>query len=646
MLFKRILTGLAIITITACGGDEDKDSKPLRLTLESVSRHTVSISWTSSKNLLSPEYWVDPLLGPYRFRVYRDGVFETEVTSFTQTARTRVEGLEDSRRYCFDVRMKNEAGKIEVASNRLCVETTADGAPSTPNGLSAAVISPGQVDLSWNPSSDDFGYINYNLYRDGERITRLSDRSWSDLTASPATTHCYRVSAIDSESNESGQSNESCVTTPADLTPPTEPGGLYADYVSSYTNKYMKLTWALSTDDGVVRYYEVHRNGTYIADAAADNYADDSRRYLRYDDYTVAAETGYCYFLVAVDAAGKKSTPSNRYCDTSSWISSWVDSGGYPMRASIAVDHSDFVHIGYQTTIYDPSTRTRSTQLKHIASDSATWLGSTLIDSGSQMAGPSLALDNNGGEHIAYGFLYADKLSGNWQVEHFIPNWSDLDSVSLKIDSNGTAHLCYADYYQLRYANNRNGSWTVTDIGAAKSSPDSFYCALALDSTDQVHISYRDSSSDQLLYASNTSGGFTTQVIDAAAPDVLGTSIAVDSLGKVHISYHDNGGGQDLKYASNSSGGWVVRTLDSDGDVGKGSALAIDLAGKIHISYGDAGNEQLKYASNASGTWQYYTIDFASMWPTTSIAVDSTGKIHISHSSSGAIRHSTNRDYN
>lgn len=82
-----------------------------------------------------------------------------------------------------------------------------------------------------------------------------------------------------------------------DTTPPTAPANLAA----SPSPGQIALTWTASTDNVGVTSYRVSRDGTVIGTSASTNYTDTS----------VVAGTTYSYAVVALDAAGNASPPSN-----------------------------------------------------------------------------------------------------------------------------------------------------------------------------------------------------------------------------------------------------------------------------------------------------------------------------------------------
>jgi chitodextrinase len=90
-------------------------------------------------------------------------------------------------------------------------------APSVPTGLNASASSATQVDLTWQPSSDNIGVTGYTIYRDGATLASVDGTtlSYSDTTAQPSSSYSYTVDAFDLVGNHSAQSTPVGVTTPA-----------------------------------------------------------------------------------------------------------------------------------------------------------------------------------------------------------------------------------------------------------------------------------------------------------------------------------------------------------------------------------------------------------------------------------------------
>ena len=94
--------------------------------------------------------------------------------------------------------------------------------PSTPTNLQGIVVSPTQIDLSWDASNDDAGVAGYKIYRDGIEIDISTTPEYSDIDLSEATTYTYSVTAFDASGNESIESNLISISTLSDDNiPPT-----------------------------------------------------------------------------------------------------------------------------------------------------------------------------------------------------------------------------------------------------------------------------------------------------------------------------------------------------------------------------------------------------------------------------------------
>ena len=96
-------------------------------------------------------------------------------------------------------------------------------APSTPINLVATGVSPIQINLTWDESTDSGGgfVAGYNIYRDGgaSPIATVTSASFTDIGLDENTAYSYTVSAFDNAVpvNESlaASANESTMVSPA-----------------------------------------------------------------------------------------------------------------------------------------------------------------------------------------------------------------------------------------------------------------------------------------------------------------------------------------------------------------------------------------------------------------------------------------------
>jgi len=93
--------------------------------------------------------------------------------------------------------------------------TTDTAAPTVPTNLTGSAIDSTHVNLSWTPSTDNVGVAGYRIIRNGSAIASSSAASYTDATASPATSYQYQVAAFDAAGNVSAASTAVNVTTPS-----------------------------------------------------------------------------------------------------------------------------------------------------------------------------------------------------------------------------------------------------------------------------------------------------------------------------------------------------------------------------------------------------------------------------------------------
>lgn len=85
--------------------------------------------------------------------------------------------------------------------------------PTVPTGLRLEVLSSTQINLAWNPSTDNVGVARYEVFRNGSLVASVLGTSFTDTALSPGTRYCYVVRACDAAGNCSGPTGEACTTT-------------------------------------------------------------------------------------------------------------------------------------------------------------------------------------------------------------------------------------------------------------------------------------------------------------------------------------------------------------------------------------------------------------------------------------------------
>src|SRR5207253_2633109 len=100
-----------------------------------------------------------------------------------------------STTYSYTVAAYDKAGNTSAQSTAVSVTTLADTtAPSVPTGLTAAVISSTQINLSWAASTDpDSAVAGYFIYRNATKVGSSATTSYQDTKVAPGTTYSYTV---------------------------------------------------------------------------------------------------------------------------------------------------------------------------------------------------------------------------------------------------------------------------------------------------------------------------------------------------------------------------------------------------------------------------------------------------------------------
>ena len=211
----------------------------------------------------------------------------------------RLDGLRAGERSCYAVVAFDAAGNRSERSAEACLVAPDVTAPSAPPALEARLGAPGEALLRWREAADDVGVSGYEVVRDGEVVAVSRGTSARLPGLAPARSHCFAVRALDAAGNRSAPGPVACLT-PPDVTPPSAPSGLEA----VATPGRIDLRWRPARDDAGVTAYEVRRDGATVARASRTSAAELGE----------APAARRCYTVVALDAAGNRSAPSEPAC--------------------------------------------------------------------------------------------------------------------------------------------------------------------------------------------------------------------------------------------------------------------------------------------------------------------------------------------
>ncbi|HXF15409.1 MAG TPA: fibronectin type III domain-containing protein, partial [Burkholderiales bacterium] len=154
-------------------------------------------------------------------------------------------------------------------------------APSVPIGLTATAVSGTQVNLAWQPSTDNVAVKGYYIYLNDVALTTITGTSFQHTGLTAGTTYSYRVSAFDAVPNNSAWTATPVTVKTGTVTPtptptpttdtvkPSVPTGLTATVVSG---TQIKLAWQPSTDNVGVKGYYIYLNDVALTTTTATSF--------------------------------------------------------------------------------------------------------------------------------------------------------------------------------------------------------------------------------------------------------------------------------------------------------------------------------------------------------------------------------------
>ncbi|GAB3843721.1 hypothetical protein GCM10027610_056920 [Dactylosporangium cerinum] len=225
---------------------------------------------------------------------------------------------------------------LSAGTNRIrAIATTANGGPNVDRlstgvpGDTAPPTAPGQpvcgtitensINLSWGASTDNVGVVAYDIYHDGNKISEAAGNVTAKALTGLQPNFEYRLSVFgrDAAGNVSTSSAQAICRTLAstDTQAPTAPSGFATANVAGST---VDTSWTASTDNVGVTGYDVMGGGSVLK--SAGNVTSTTVTGL-------ACSTTYTLTVVARDAAGNVSAPSNARTITTTACSGGVPSG-------------------------------------------------------------------------------------------------------------------------------------------------------------------------------------------------------------------------------------------------------------------------------------------------------------------------------
>lgn len=266
-------------SVSVANGDKQPPTAPGGLTGKATAYNTVELSWqasTDDKDIRS-------------YTVYRNDVPLTTVTATT----FQDTGLFASTTYQYKVLATDNSSNNSPFSNAVSVATpsVADSqAPSVPAGITTKTISDTQINLFWQPSTDNIGVKAYDIYRavkgkTAVKIAEVAGTSFGDGSVDPGKTYTYTIRARDANGNVSEASRPITATTKNATKKPITIFGTVQD---SHTRQPIKGARVLVLSGNTTYSYTVNSDGHYVFSNLASGRYNISFRAHGYDSKSFA----------------------------------------------------------------------------------------------------------------------------------------------------------------------------------------------------------------------------------------------------------------------------------------------------------------------------------------------------------------------
>lgn len=175
--------------------------------------------------------------------------------------------------------------------------------PSTPTNLAVASTSTASANLTWTASTDNIAVAYYRIFVNGVFHSNSPSTAATVSGLTQGTTYNFYVIAVDAAGNTSSQSNTVSGTTLIDNQPPTAATNLA---ITSVGSNNIAIQWIAATDNIAVSSYDIYVNGVLngSTNSTSTNVAN------------LNPATAYTIYVIAKDAGGNASSPSNEVTAT------------------------------------------------------------------------------------------------------------------------------------------------------------------------------------------------------------------------------------------------------------------------------------------------------------------------------------------
>ncbi len=201
--------------------------------------------------------------------------------------------------FFYRIRTRDAAGGVSPLSKVVSASTDTE-APTVPAIGGIRDTTETTITFNWGASTDNQTVVEYRVFRDGHLVASVAApaTSFTDSGLWPHSTHSYYVSAVDAAGNVSGVSYIVTGYTKNDITPPSAPTNLIAQFNRAAGS--VSLSRGASTDNFGVTAYRIFRNDVLVATQSA---ASGTTAYVG----SLASGTSYQFAVIALDAQGNES---------------------------------------------------------------------------------------------------------------------------------------------------------------------------------------------------------------------------------------------------------------------------------------------------------------------------------------------------
>jgi|GEM_PF-894273 len=413
-------------------------------------------------------------------------------------------------------------------------------APTVPTNLSAAAVSPSQINLTWTASTDNVAVTGYNIFRNGTQVATSSSAAYSDKGLTASTTYSYNVSAFDAAGNVSAQSTTAQATTPTpDTVPPTV--ALTAPLNGSIVSGLVSIS-ANASDNVAVANVQFQVDGGNIGAAVT------SAPYTLQWNSASVPNGSHVLTAIATDTSGNVSVPSTP-------VSITVNNAPPTNVTWEPIVNMNL--IGYSDS-YDRSVvRTNSGVLYYVLNASGIKDGASSVK----------VMKGNSTTPTAFAEM---------DSAHEPKDSTRVIGVDARLNtSTGIISIVYqlTTPNQVTYNtfDTNTDTWGTPEVvGSVQGEQTLRYLSkisLALDSSGVPHVTY-GGANEGIIYKDRTGGSWGNTFNISSNFDDMHTSMVFDTNGVLHLAWFNFDGSRSILYRERSASGVWSATETVDGNVG------------------------------------------------------------------------------